>query len=360
MTSPITLATDGTHTDVSSQGPARLVTLAGTLAPFETYNIFGAATASSAFVSLGFVRAGMPAETLVVRGQFAKMYAALAAGSATDNTATVQVIDNTVGTPNSPNQTQLLPNTATDTSALGPERMVVLTGSDVYTSWQISGNGADLGVVSSVSPILRFKGNYATMKTVPSGNSYNAGTVALYVVDNTVQTASPVVVSPSSVTMDDNGSQLFTASGGTPPYTWSALLGDFVVNDYFPPAGPANDTVTATDKQGRTGTAPVTVRAPVIVAGTPAPFSGQYVFNPAQAGQGPNYALTVTGGLAPYTWSFRQNASGASLSSSTGPAITYTAGTGTGIDIVQAVDSAGESTIWEGSAQIGGVHVNPP
>ncbi len=96
------------------------------------------------------------------------------------------------------------------------------------------------------------------------------------------------------------------------------------------------------------------------VAGTPAPFSGQYVFNPAQAGQGPNYALTVTGGLAPYTWSFRQNASGASLSSSTGPAITYTAGTGTGIDIVQAVDSAGESTIWEGSAQIGGVHVNPP
>lgn len=187
MTSPITLPTSGTHEDTSSQGPDRIVTLSGTLAPFETYYVAGAATSSSAFVPLGTLRSGAPNGTLVVRGQFARMYATLAPNSPTLNEATVQVVDNTVDTPNSPGQTALTPSSSIDTSALGPDRMVVLTGSDALTLWQISGNGANIGTVGGAAGnVLYLTGNFSTMKAVPSGNSYNAGTVALWVVDNTV------------------------------------------------------------------------------------------------------------------------------------------------------------------------------
>ncbi len=187
MTSPITLPVVGTHTDVSSQGPDRVVSLSGTLAPFETYYVAGAATASSAFVPLGTLRSGAPNETLVVRGQFAKMYAILATNSPTLNGATIQVVDNTVGTPNSPAPTELTPSASIDTSALGPNRMVVLTGSDALTLWQISGNGANISTIGGpAGNVLYLEGNFSTMKAVPSGNSYNAGTVALWVVDNTV------------------------------------------------------------------------------------------------------------------------------------------------------------------------------
>lgn len=123
---------------------------------------------------------------------------------------------------------------------------------------------------------------------------------------------SSLIVSPSSFSSNAVRSTLFTqqfsASGGTAPYTWSASAG--LINSsglwsYTPPtAGTLEVVITATSANGETGTITPTLN---ISAGDGTDSGGTLSISPTAlpngtVGSAYNQSVTVSGGVAPYSW----------------------------------------------------------
>src|SRR5260370_18855765 len=154
----------------------------------------------------------------------------------------------------------------------------------------------------------------------------------------TVTVRATFAISPTSASVSTGGSQAFSASGGTSPYTYSivtnnsggtinASTGAYVAGT----RGGRTDGVQAKDRGGNVSSATVTVRATLAISPASASVStrGSQVFS-------------ASGGTSPYTYSIATNNSGGTISASTGA---YVAGSKGGVtDIVRVTDSSGNST----------------
>jgi large repetitive protein len=154
--------------------------------------------------------------------------------------------------------------------------------------------------------------------------------------------SSLVTVIPAALTVVKGGTLTFTASGGTGAFTWSVsnpTLASIVLNSGAFTAGTTNGsvTVTATDQNGSSGTATVTIsdKSLTILPST------------AQVGKQGTQTFTVTGGTGPIFFSV-DNATIGSMPSNDGAdpldvQSTFTAGITAGTLTITAVDSDGDT-----------------
>ncbi len=153
----------------------------------------------------------------------------------------------------------------------------------------------------------------------------------------TVRTTSGVTISPTTATVAPNGSQTFTAAGGSGTgFVWSLptnLSGGGVNSSGVYTAGPTGgvtDVVRATDSLGNVANRSVTVTAGVSIS-------------PATATVAPRASQTFTaagGSGTGFVWSLPTNLSGGGVNSSG----VYTAGTTGGVtDVVRVTDSLGNA-----------------
>jgi plastocyanin len=125
----------------------------------------------------------------------------------------------------------------------------------------------------------------------------------------------PLVLSPSSITIQAGGSVTFTAEGGTLPYTYSKVSGVGsidAISGVFTSMVAGSATVKVTDSRtppGRTDTATVTVEPP------PAPPLN---LSPSSVNvqTGSDQTFSATGGTTPFTWDVVQGAAGGTVTQS--------------------------------------------
>ncbi len=146
-----------------------------------------------------------------------------------------------------------------------------------------------------------------------------------------------ITLSPSTITIAKNGAQTFTAIGGTGSFTFS--LGDTSLGTLGTPATNSVPftagntagtlTVTATDTNGATGTATVTIG------------NKNLTINPTQGkvGRSGNITFTVTGGTDPISFALTNTALG-SFPATTG---VFTANSTLGNTTVTATDADGDT-----------------
>ncbi len=149
-------------------------------------------------------------------------------------------------------------------------------------------------ILDSVDPIAALAGITVT------GGRLNAA--------NALASLVRVVVSPADVTLAAGTTQQFTASGGTAPYTWQVAdpaVASIDATGLLTALAAGSTTITATDANGVTGTAQVTVTTVVVSPDT------------ATIRVGDTLQFTATGGTAPYVWTV-SDPSLASIDVSTG------------------------------------------
>jgi hypothetical protein len=175
------------------------------------------------------------------------------------------------------------------------------------------------------SGTLTAKGNYFTFRFAQNDDpqrgfgSYTYIYNLQQILKLTISPAGPgtvagssLIISPSSFSSNAVRSGLFTqqfsVSGGNDPYTWSASAGSINSNglwSYTPPtAGTLAVVITATDADGITGTITPTLN---ISAGDTTIVDTGLSISPTSlpngtAGSAYNQTVTVSGGVAPYSW----------------------------------------------------------
>jgi streptogramin lyase len=176
--------------------------------------------------------------------------------------------------------------------------------------------------------------NDSGQATAPSGlNSATAVAAGAYH-SLAVTLAAPVAISPVAVTVEPGLQSAFTASGGTPPYSWALSTngsGGSISSAGLYTAGPTGsvtDTVTVTDSLGRFASSTVTVPTRLAIA-----FPG----GNASIAAGGQVTLTASGGTGPYVWTMTSSGSGGSV---TWGGI-YLAGAGVGTDTITVTDANG-------------------
>ena len=143
---------------------------------------------------------------------------------------------------------------------------------------------------------------------------------------------SELTLSPPTANVPVGGTQQFSVSGGTAPYTFSIFQNqsggsiDPGTGFYTAGAVAGTDTIRVTDAENATAEATVTVVQP-----EPLAISPQIATLPA----GGTQQFTANGGTAPYSFTILQNQSGGSINAETG---LYTAGPNPGTDIVRVTD----------------------
>ena len=152
-----------------------------------------------------------------------------------------------------------------------------------------------------------------------------AGSAIVRVTDSAFHTADasitvnaplpPLVVTPTGATVLLDGTQVFTASGGT-SYSFAVqgggaggtLTGSGSSRTYHAPhlIGSGSDTIIVTDNLSRTTTAVATLMEPP---------AGLAIIPPALASMHDgSVSLTASGGTAPYSWSIISGCGGLSAS----------------------------------------------
>ncbi len=160
----------------------------------------------------------------------------------------------------------------------------------------------------------------------------SAGTANLRVTDAlgniancTVTINATMSISPASKTLAATNSQVFTASGGVSPYTYSAVSGTINSTSgyYIAPGSAGSDTVTATDSLGNTITSAVTIAAPVAIS----PSTYTILTNDIKP-------FSSTGGIPTYTYSVYTGTGTMSGSTFAAPATPD-------VSVIRSTDSSG-------------------
>lgn len=187
----------------------------------------------------------------------------------------------------------------------------------------------------------------------PSSGVYHApgtaGTATVRVTDalSATSDASVTVLAPSSTVaiypvvpaVTVGGTVNFTASGGSPAYTYTVLPGgaggtiDPTTGVYVAPISPGTDTVRVTDKVGGISDATVTIVA-----------ASQLVISPSTLtiAVGNTYQFGATGGVPPYTFSLFSG--GASVSSDGLYTASGSSSTAT-LRVTDAVNATSDATV---------------
>ncbi len=143
----------------------------------------------------------------------------------------------------------------------------------------------------------------------------------------------PLVLSPSSITIQAGSSVTFAAEGGTLPYTYSKISGVGsidAISGVYTSSVAGSAAVQVTDGKtptGRTDTATVTVEPP------PAPPLNLSPTN-VNVQTGSDQTFSATGGTTPYTWTVVGGGAGGTVTQSG----VYTAAGTTGTDTVRVTD----------------------
>ncbi|MFI5390578.1 MAG: kelch repeat-containing protein [Bacteriovoracales bacterium] len=203
-------------------------------------------------------------------------------------------------------------------------------------------------VIGGVRP-LRF---YATYGIIDGKGMYTApqttGIGQIDVIDArnnrisaVIYVYSPLLINPTSLTLVKNKGQIFTASGGVPPYSFRANIGTIDPNtgSYFGSTKVGEEIITVYDSMGNKTTSTVTINPDLTI-------------NPTSLSMTPRGTATFTilGGIPPYSFS-------ASLGTINSSGF-YTSPSSIGNDFVTVRDSLGNSAI----SSIGiyaGLGINP-
>jgi len=206
-----------------------------------------------------------------------------------------------------PNAVNLEVNALTTFTASG--------GSGSYTYSIFSGGGS----------ILSTTGNY----TAPPA----ASTAIVRAIDGQGQFADAIVtvynalqISPTSQALSVNATQLFNATGGLPPITFSLAAGTGSIDSsglYTAPASGGTATVRATDSVGNTADATINIYGALGISPTTATLAVNNTLS-----------FSVAGGAPPYTFSVFSGGGG--INSSTG---FFTAPVAAGSVIIRVTDS---------------------
>ncbi len=145
---------------------------------------------------------------------------------------------------------------------------------------------------------------------------------------------SQVDVTPAAITLTKNQTLTFSATGGTEPFSWSvdnSTLGsiDSATGVFTAGNNAGSIKVTATDSNGSTGTATVTISNKTLTV----------IPTTAQVGKTETQEFTVTGQTDPVFWSITNTALG-SIDVTTG---IFTAGVTLGTTTVTVLDADGDT-----------------
>ena len=195
--------------------------------------------------------------------------------------------------------------------AISPAAITIQVG----TAVTFTATGADTYLFSK----------YSGVGTIDAGGVYSSpveGTAVVRVTDNYDRTQDaavtvnppPLVLSPASITIQAGSAVTFTATGGTPAYTYSMQSG---VGSIDPVSGEYTSSVTGsatvkvTDSKlpvHRSTTATVTVDPPPAPPLNLSPIS-------VNVQTGSDQTFTATGGTTPYTWEVVEGAGGGTITS---------------------------------------------
>jgi Mg-chelatase subunit ChlD len=205
---------------------------------------------------------------------------------------------------------------------------------DGMTSFIVSGGIPPYRWVASEGTVAPVSGAEVTFTPPPKADIYQltvtdaSGTVLAVEVETT-GVSRELTITPAEANLKVSKSQTLTVVGGTEPYSWNATVGELSDTTgrsitYKAPGNIGTVTVTLTDGAGKQATATIRV------------IDDGPVITPANATVPVNdtVALTVTGGLAPYTWT----ADVGSVDSS-GTQVTYTAPGQAGTATVTVTDA---------------------
>ena len=166
-----------------------------------------------------------------------------------------------------------------------------------------------------------------------------------------VATVDALTITPTSATLNSDGDkQVFTGSGGTPPYSWSvgtAARGSVTVDGWsqavYTRSASGNNTVIVSDSQGHSAIAEIS--QPGVAALAISPTSVTVDINET-------VVFTASGGVSPYTWSMQSAPSGAGAPvPNSGNQTAYTAGGTTNTtDVVRLTD--GNGTVALGTVKV--------
>lgn len=213
-------------------------------------------------------------------------------------------------------------SSVTITQAQGPSATVQLTTQATC----LTGGSATVSVSGGTTPYTYLWSNGATtatatnlapgVRTVTVTDANGCSTTGSVTI---TQTPSPAVTATAStvVSCTSGGSATAVASGGLPPYAylWSNAANTATISN----VAPGTYTVTATDANGCTASATVTISAPV---GPSVVISASTIANCNQPGSAT--ALAAGGGGGPYTYHWSNGENTATAVNLTGGTYTVT------------------------------------
>ena len=175
-----------------------------------------------------------------------------------------------------------------DTAVLqvGDTLQFTATGGTAPYTWSVS--DATVATIDATTGLLTAVATGTVTVTATDANGFSDSTGDIVVSD--------IAISPSTALLAVGDTLQFTASGGTPPYTWASNNLSVATIDaatgLLTAVGPGTTTVTVTDAAGLSVTSGnIEVREVLVSPQTATVLVGDTL------------QFTATGGAAPYTWS---------------------------------------------------------
>jgi gliding motility-associated-like protein len=259
-------------------------------------------------VNIGATTGGTPPYTFSFDGggsTATTSYTGLAAGThtviVTDANGCTVTVNPVVG--NTPGPTAIVRNTTNSTcgGANGSITLGAVTGGTAPYTYSVNGSPFTTttsypGLTANTYPVIVQDANGCQFSTTATINDLSGLTASITAQINV------------SCNGGSNGSVTVTASGSTPPYSYSFNAGAFVASGTFSSLAAGTYTVTAKDVNGCTLSVPVTITQPSVLTGAIASQTNVNCFG----GTTGSVTVSAGGGTTAYTYSIDGGAFGSS------------------------------------------------